>query len=165
MKQKKLSTNLTAAGVVVTVMAAALFFVVFPVYGRKIAVDYPEFSGAYIPVLIYLWVMSLPVWLAIWEYFRICREIGRDNSFSEENATFFNIMAALSGCASVLYLVKGSLYVGRCFAWGFERAGVMLLFIYGCTFAIFLICAFLCRSLSRLVHNAYEVKHENDLTI
>ena len=45
MKQKKLSTNLTAAGVVVTVMAAALFFVVFPVYGRKIAVDYPEFSG------------------------------------------------------------------------------------------------------------------------
>ncbi len=67
MKQKKLSTNLTAAGVVVTVMAAALFFVVFPVYGRKIAVDYPEFSGAYIPVLIYLWVMSLPVWLAIGE--------------------------------------------------------------------------------------------------
>lgn len=96
---------------------------------------------------------------------RVCVQIGKDNSFSEENATSFNIMAALSGCASVLYLVKGSLYVGRCFARGFERAGVMLLFIYGCTFAIFLICAFLCRSLSRLVHNAYEVKHENDLTI
>ena len=96
---------------------------------------------------------------------RVCVQIGRDNSFSEENATYFNLMAALAACCSLLYLVKSILYVGRCFSRGFERAGVILLFIYGSTLAIFLIFSFLCRSLSRLVHNAYEVKHENDLTI
>ena len=96
---------------------------------------------------------------------RVCVQIGRDNSFSEENATYFNLMAALAACCSLLYLVKSILYVGRCFSRGFERAGVILLFIYGSTLAIFLIFSFLCRSLSKLVYNAYEVKHENDLTI
>ena len=96
---------------------------------------------------------------------RVCVQIGKDNSFSVENATYFNFMAVLAVCGSVLYLVKGGLYVGRCFARGFERAGVILLFIYGSTFAIFLIFGLLCRSLSKLVYNAYEVKHENELTI
>lgn len=96
---------------------------------------------------------------------RVCVQIGKDNSFSVENATYFNIMAVLAVCGSVLYLVKGGLYVGRCFSRGFERAGVILLFIYGSTFAIFLIFGLLCRSLSKLVYNAYEVKHENELTI
>lgn len=159
MKQKKLSTNLTAAGAVVTVMAAALFFVVFPVYGRKIAVDYPEFSGAYIPVLIYLWVMSLPVWLAIWEYFRICREIGRDNSFSEETAGSLGKIS-LYAMADTVLLFAGALIML------FVRLMPLALLISSIVicvlgFGISVVAA----SLSHLVLKAKTIKDENDLTI
>ena len=159
MKQKKLAKNLTAMGIVVTVMAAALFFVVFPVYGSKIAADYPEFSGAYVPVLIYTLVMSLPVWAAIYEYFRICREINRDNSFSDQTAKSLEKISVYA-IADTILLFAGAL---------------ILLFVNLMPLALLISSIVICvlgfgisvisAALSHLVLKAKNIKDENDLTI
>lgn len=95
----------------------------------------------------------------------VCREIGADNSFSEANARGFRTMSRLSLAGVGLYAVKLVLYISRCVSADYGRAAVILAFVYGSMLAIFLIFAFLCRSLSKLVYNAYEVKLENELTI
>ena len=159
MKQKKLSKNLTAMGAAVTVMAAALFFVVFPVYGKKITADYPEFAGAYIPVLIYLWVMALPVFAAIFEYFRICREIGRDNSFSDITAKCLERISQYA-IADTILLFAGALIML------FARLMPLVLLISSIVicvlgFGISVVSA----ALSHLVLKAKTIKDENDLTI
>lgn len=146
-------------GIVVTVMAAALFFVVFPVYGSKIASDYPEFSGAYVPVLIYTLVMSLPVWAAIYEYFRICREINRDNSFSDQTAKSLEKISVYA-IADTILLFAGAL---------------ILLFVNLMPLALLISSIVICvlgfgisvisAALSHLVLKAKNIKDENDLTI
>ena len=159
MKQKTLSRKLTLMGIAVTVMAAALFFIVFPIYGSKIAADYPEFSGAYVPVLIYLWVMAIPVAAAIIEYFRICREIGRDNSFSEATAKSLEKISLYTIADTVL------LFAGA----------MILLFIRLMPLALLISSIVICvlgfgmsviaAALSHLVLKAKTIKDENDLTI
>ena len=62
-------------------------------------------------------------------------------------------------------MCKITLYVSRCISGDFGRAAVILAVIYGSMIVACLIFAFLCRSLSKLVYNAYEVKLENELTI
>lgn len=159
MKQQKLAKRLTAMGIAVTIMAAALFFVVFPVYGRKIAVDYPEFAGAYIPVLIYIWMMSIPVWAALWQYLRICREIGNDNSFSEQTAKSLEKISIYAITDTIL-LFAGALIML------FVRLMPLALLISSIVicvlgFGISVIAA----ALSHLVLKAKTLKDENDLTI
>lgn len=98
-------------------------------------------------------------------FLMVCRQIGADNSFSETNARGFRTMAWLSFAGVCVYAVKMALYISRCVSADYGRAAVILAVIYGAMLVAFLIFAFLCRSLSKLVHNAYEVKLENDLTI
>lgn len=95
----------------------------------------------------------------------VCTQIGADNSFSKENAAGFRTMAWLSLAAAGVYAVKIAFYVTRCMSAGSGRAAVILAAIYGAVIVAFLIFAFLCGSLSKLVYNAYEVKLENELTI
>ena len=101
----------------------------------------------------------------LFRFERVCAQIGADNSFSRENANGFRTMAWLALVTAVVYIVKIALYAGRCLSGGFDRAAVVVSVIYGSMIVLFLIFAFLCRSLSKLVFNAYEVKLENELTI
>lgn len=95
----------------------------------------------------------------------VCAQIGADNSFSKENAAGFRTMAWVSLGAAAVYAVKIALYVTRCVSAGSTRAAAILAVIYGSVIVVFLIFAFLCGSLAKLVYNAYEVKLENELTI
>lgn len=96
---------------------------------------------------------------------RICKEIGNDNSFSKENVKNFNVMMGLSTEIAVIYVLRIVIYVSRCLMASYPRAAFIIGVLY-LVFAIgFITLAFMCRTLSRLVYNAYEMKNENDLTI
>ncbi len=101
----------------------------------------------------------------LYRFNMVCAQIGADNSFSKENAAGFRTMSWLSLGVVALYAVKTALYVTRCVSAGSGRAAAILAVIYGTMIVVFLIFAFLCGSLSKLVYNAYEVKLENELTI
>ena len=103
--------------------------------------------------------------MIIGTFIQVCREIGRDNSFSKENAKFFQRMSVLALIGGGIYFVKIIYFIHRCLTAGYPRAAVILFILYGTLFVIFLIFSALCHTLSGLVLNAYEVKSENDLTI
>ncbi len=145
------------------VAAAALgllaAFVLLPALASAMLEEYPAYQKWYWPGLIYCWVVLLPGFAGLWEFWKICGQIGCDNSFSQENArSLFRIcllaltMAALlaAGVAALCLLGMG--------------LPALLIAMLGFAAACALV-ALLANALSQLVRRAAAIKSENDLTI
>ena len=145
-------------------LAAALIgllaaFVFLPMLASALLEEFPAYQKWYWPCLIYGWVVLLPGFVGLWEFWKICVEIGRDNSFSQKNArALFRIcllaltMAALlaAGVAALCLLGMG--------------LPALLIAMLGFAAACALV-ALLANALSQLVRRAAAIKSENDLTI
>ena len=145
------------------VAAAALgllaAFVLLPTLASAMLEEYPAYQKWYWPGLVYCWIVLLPGFAGLWEFWKICVQIGRDDSFSQENArSLFRIcllaltMAALlaAGVAALCLLGMG--------------LPALLIAMLGFAAACALV-ALLANALSQLVRRAAAIKRENDLTI
>ena len=145
------------------VAAAALgllaAFVLLPALASAMLEEYPAYQKWYWPGLVYCWIVLLPGFAGLWEFWKICVQIGRDDSFSQENArSLFRIcllaltMAALlvAGVATLCLLGMG--------------LPALLIAMLGFAAACALV-ALLANALSQLVRRAAAIKSENDLTI
>ena len=145
------------------VAAAALgllaAFVLLPTLASAMLEEYPAYQKWYWPGLVYCWIVLLPGFAGLWEFWKICVQIGRDDSFSQENArSLFRIcllaltMAALlaAGVAALCLLGMG--------------LPALLIAMLGFGAACALV-ALLANALSQLVRRAAAIKSENDLTI
>lgn len=138
-------------------MGAVFYGFVFPELIREMgAVDFPWLVG---PGIVAVSVSAIPIVIALALFWRICTEIGRDNSFSCANARY---LSGIGLCALVDtgYCAVGTVTV---FVITGGHPSVLLLAVTailgGLTIAV---AAFL---LSHLVRKAAELKDENDLTI
>ncbi|MCM1283517.1 MAG: DUF2975 domain-containing protein [Muribaculaceae bacterium] len=109
--------------------------------------------------VVFSWYIAALCYVILFEFWQVCTQIGRDNSFSMENARAFRRMG-FCGAAAVLGFAGRLIFICVVDALDFGRvifivAEVMLAAIF----------AILCEALSRLVQYAYEVKQENELTI
>ena len=145
------------------VAAAALgllaAFVLLPALASAMLEEYPAYQKWYWPGLVYCWIVLLPGFAGLWEFWKICVQIGRDDSFSQENArSLFRIcllaltMAALlaAGVAALCLLGMG--------------LPALLIAMLGFAAACALV-ALLANALAQLVRRAAAIKSENDLTI
>ena len=151
-------------GMKLAALAAALIgllaaFVFLPMLASALLEEFPAYQKWYWPCLIYGWVVLLPGFVGLWEFWKICVEIGRDNSFSQKNArALFRIcllaltMAALlaAGVAALCLLGMG--------------LPALLIAMLGFAAACALV-ALLANALAQLVRRAAAIKSENDLTI
>ena len=103
--------------------------------------------------------------LLVSRFINVCIQIGRDNSFSMENVKNFKLMQWFSFGLSAVYIAKILWFVRKCLYYGYSRAAFLLGSAYGVIFVGAFLFAIACATLSQLVHNAYEVKSENDLTV
>lgn len=110
-------------------------------------------------IVFFSWFAAACCYVILANFWKVCTQIGRDRSFSKENATAFHrmmicgVMLAIGFLVRIIYLFflkQAPIY--------FFMLGIVELF-----FSIFF--AFLCEALSQLVLHAYEVKKENELTI
>ncbi|MBR6748417.1 MAG: DUF2975 domain-containing protein [Clostridia bacterium] len=81
MEHMNMGRWLKGVAIATGIIGALGFFVVLPVYSQIICRRVPEFAPAALPWLIFFWVMAVPCYLALYQFWRICCEIGRDNSF------------------------------------------------------------------------------------
>ena len=151
-------------GMKLAALAAALIgllaaFVFLPMLASALLEEFPAYQKWYWPCLIYGWVVLAPGFVGLWEFWKICVEIGRDNSFSQKNArSLFRIcllaltMAALlaAGVAALCLLGMG--------------LPALLIAMLGFGAACALV-ALLANALAHLVRRAAAIKSENDLTI
>ncbi len=111
------------------------------------------------PSLIYLWLSSIPFYISLVFAWKIASEIGKDNSFCEQNATRLKYISKLTLFDAIFFAIGGiALILFDTFISGLF---LMLIFMLLASLAISIVCA----ALSHLTYKAYQMKQENDLTI
>lgn len=89
MEQKTLSRWLKAILAGAGLCGLLAFAVVVPLFGLSLREQYPEFSNRFYPWLAFLWAAAIPCFAALAAAWKITENIGKDRSFSEENAALF----------------------------------------------------------------------------
>lgn len=179
MKQKVITYYLRGVCIALALLGL-LFFGGFTIYAFN---SDSALAGYVKNSLVFLWVNALLCYAILFQFWKVVIEIGRDNSFSKENASSFKKMGFFAGLMSIQYVIrgitsffkKGSSLVHTRVPHGealLEEASslaggsnaVELLYAFGMA-VIMVLFLIICFALSKLILNAYELKQENDLTI
>ena len=136
-----------------------IYLIVFPSLGDSFAYENPEFAYCFWPWLVFLWISGIPCYIFLALGWKIATNIGKDNSFSKENAKYFKWGAWLAaGDTAYFFIGNIVLLLLNMSHPGITLASMVVSFI-GISIAV---CAAV---LSHLVQKASELKEENDLTI
>ena len=148
----------TLKGVIIflAVMAAGCYLVIFPQRVQEAGGMY-DMEWIVTPGIAAVSLSAIPVAIALALFWRICTEIGRDNSFCRRNARW------LSGIGFCALLDTGYCAVGTVTIELLVGSPIWILGMGVCMVGLAIaLAAFL---LSHLVLKAAELKDENDLTI
>ena len=148
----------TLKGVIIflAVMAAVCYLVIFPQRVQEAGGMY-DMEWIVTPGIAAVSLSAIPVAIALALFWRICTEIGRDNSFCRRNARW------LSGIGFCALLDTGYCAVGTVTIELLVGSPIWILGMGVCIVGLAIaLAAFL---LSHLVLKAAELKSENDLTI
>ena len=159
MNQLSLSKWLKVIILCAGLIGIAIYCIVFPVYGKDIANMYPEFSQAYWPWLIFIWITAVLCYCVLFFSWRIACSIGNDHSFSMENVNNLKRISYLAASDSLILFAGNIIFLFL----NMNHPSVLLasLIIVFTGIAIAVTSAIL----SHFVANAVAMKEENDLTI
>jgi len=155
-KQKKISLWLKGLCIFLAVMLTAFFVGV-----TYFKINNTELLGnVNVGILVaFSWLVAILCYIVLFNFWKVCEEIGKDNSFSLENARSFHNMALCS-------LIALGSYVSRIVYLLIRGTNPLLPILLGvCCIFLCIVFIIICEALSQLIRNAYEVKLENDLTI
>lgn len=155
MNRKKSFGLMKIACAITFVLGVVLFGVVAPM----IVLNLPEgglFTHSAVPELIYVEAVGALCFLSLWQAWKICREIGRDNSFSRENAKSLKRIARYMAAACAMMAAGAAACV-------ITRNRVLFLAVLGTSIA--LIFALFAQAMAQLIEAGAQLKDENDLTI
>lgn len=137
----------------------ALLVFVFPNIGQSFANAYPEFSGAYLPWMIFLCIAAVPCYTVVVMGFLIAKHIARDNAFSADNSRLLKGVAIAAAVDSVFFFIGNLVLLFL----NMSHPGILLL-----SLIIVFIGAAICVAsmvLSSLSARAADIQDENALTI
>lgn len=159
MSQKSLSKWLKVIITGMGICGAIIFLYLIPVWGRDIAEANPEFSYCYIPWLTVILISAIPCYCVLYFGWRISSEIGKDNSFSMENARYLRNISILAALDSVYFFLANLVLM----ILNMNHPGIFLLSLFVVFAGIAVTVA--AAGLSHLVRKAADLKAENELTI
>ena len=159
MSQKSLAAWLKF--IIAGLAALLLFFVALVVPGLgKSTISYaPEFSGWFVPWLVYAWAAAIPCFIAAVFAWKIADNIGKDRSFSIANALLLKRIAILAAVDGAV-IFTGDLILSLL---GMSHPGFSLALLIVVFLAVAASVA--CAALSHLVRKAADLQQESDLTI
>lgn len=157
MDQKKLSIWLKAIAVGCGLCGLALFGFILPRYLAYAAEEVPD-----LPLtawLIFMGVLAIPCYAVLVCIWRMADEIGRDNSFSEQNARLLKYIALLAGADSALLLIGNLIFL----ATKHSVPTLALASAFVCFLGLAISVGAAC--LSHLIHKAATQQEDGDMTV
>jgi len=159
MTQAEISKWLKAVTILLAAMGVVFFGVIVPVLALISRRSYPDLAFLFYPGLAYNFAIAVPCYAILYHFWKVCRQIRQDNSFSKENADSFVAISRLAlfltveWFAGLLFLTFG----------GWMKTGALVILIFGIFLSI--IVTVISAALSHLIRKAYELRQENELTI
>ena len=159
MNQSKLARWLKIIIIGAAVCTLIVYAFIIPSNGQDLVYGAPEFAGWYLPWLIFISITAIPVGIAFVLCWRIAGNIGRDRSFSAENAGYFKWISWLAALDTAYFFVGNlvMLLLNR------SHPGVVLLslLIVFAGIAVTIAAAVL----SHMCARAADLQEQSDLTI
>ena len=156
---KKISVSLKITIIAAAVFGAALYFWAIPFLGRYTVRMALEFSYAYYPWLILLWITAVPCYIALVLAWRVVRSIDKDELFKAANARRFGIISKLAFGDALFFLTGNVVYMFL----NMSHPSIALAAIFICIVGVaFGICM---SALAGFFEKAESLQEENDLTI
>lgn len=159
MNQSNLSKWLKIITAGTAICGLILFFVVIPSRGFSWADAYPEYAYGYLAWQIFFWIAGIPCFFALGYFWRICTEIGKDNSFSEVTAKLLVRISWLAAIDTLFFFVGNIVFAFL------SMTPIWVLFLSFIADFVGIAVAVLAAALSHLVYKAAELKAEAELTI
>lgn len=158
MNQKKIAQLLKGFSLLTALVGGVFFFWYIPLFIKE-AASVNELEWLRWPGTFGIWIVALLCYVALYYFWKICVQIGKENSFCNENVYSMKVIGFLAICAS-LTILFGDIILAILKLLN----GAMILLSF---FVIFVGCgiAVICFSLSQLIGNATRIKEENDLTV
>ena len=159
MNQSFLSKWLKLIIIVVGLCGLLVYTWVIPSLGQTLAASYPEFAYCYLPWMILIWVTGIPCYVALAFGWRIAGNIGKNYSFSIENAKLLKRIAILAVADTGFFFVMNIVYL--LLNMNHPAFVLMSLIVLVIGIAISAVSA----ALSHLVRKAADLQEQSDLTI
>lgn len=159
MNLKQLSFRIKIILIGFALCGAGIMFFAIPEIGRSLIAVYPEYSAAYLPWLIFLWIAVIPCYAVLVLGWMIASHIASDNAFSSANAKLLKTIAILAAVDSVYFLIGNIVLL----LLNMNHPGIVLL-----SLMVVFIGAAICvasMTLSQLTFRAADIEEENRYTI
>lgn len=159
MEQKTIAKYLKIFSIITAFIGGIFFFWYIPVIISEMADMFKEAVFLKIPAIICILFIACLCYMALGNFWKICTQIGNNNSFCKENAQSMKNIGKLAFVVLIMILA-GTIFLLMI---GFLNAA----WFFICLFTAFVACgiAVICFALSKLIENAAIIKEENDLTI
>ncbi|MBU5474345.1 DUF2975 domain-containing protein [Roseburia sp. MSJ-14] len=159
MSQKSLSKWLKAIIGGMGICGAFIYLYIIPILGRDLVDARPEYTSWYFPWLAVALVSAIPCYWGLYFGWKISNEIGKDNSFSMENAEYLKNISILAALDSLYFFVANVVFM----VIDMNHPGVFLISLIVVFIGVAVTVA--AAALSHLVRKAAEIQQENELTI
>ena len=157
MKRVGLVRTLKGTILFLAVMVAVCYIVIFPTHIEELGRMNEENAWMVKPGKIAVSISAIPIAIALVLFWKICTEIGQDNSFCHKNASY------LTGIGFCALVDTGYCAVGTVTLEILAGSPIWVLGLRVCTVGLAIaLAAFL---LSHLILKAADLKADNDLTI
>ena len=160
MNQNNLANWLKAIIIGTGIFGLIVFGWLIPAYGGNLATMAPEFSYCYWPWLVFLWLCAVPCFVSLFFGWKIAENIGKDNSFSFDNAKQLKIISKLAAFDCAFFFIGNWVLLFL----DMNHPGVVIIFAPLVIFvgvAVSVVSA----ALSHLVYKSAVLREENELTI
>ncbi len=160
MRQSTLSNWLKFIILGVGLCGLVIYLLVVPMLGQTVAAaENGLFDRLYWPWLVLIWVTALPCYAALAFGWIIAVNIGRDRSFSVENARLLKWISGLAAADAAFFFLGNLLYLFL----GWSHPGVTLLSLIVVFVGVAISVA--AAALSHLVMKAALLQEQSDLTV
>ena len=153
---KKLGKSLRLVIIILGVLGLLVYADVIPWSLLTFTQQYPEFSGWFIPWLIFLLVTAVPLYVILAVGIQVSKKIDSDNSFTSEN------VKSLKGVSLCLIIDAAYFLIGNIILWSLNMnyLGIVAASAILCAFVVCIAVAV--KILAVLVEKAVEMREENE---
>lgn len=159
MNQRTLGIWMKVILVGLGVTGHVFYFAALPLIGQSFADAYPEFSYAYWPWLIFLWLTGVPCFAVLPLGWAISNGIARGRAFTVKNAKLLRAIGFLAAGDAAFFFIGNVAYLFCNINLVGILLGSFLMSFIGVAVAV---AAF---GLSSLTKNASDIREENEFTI
>lgn len=159
MKQKELAFWLKFIIIGTAVCGGVIYAGIIPHFMKYLVEQNSMLQRNVLPWLISIWISAIPCYIVLLLGWFVASNIGKDNSFSFENARHLKWISYITIMDVIYYFIINGIFLLFDMSHPFVMGIALIVCFVGTAFSV---CA---AALSHLVIKAAKMKEENDLTV